>query len=72
MSSLAEEPETNRDLQQELTELEYFATQRKLTSDEQKRLHELHKIRDQIAEKNLQEASKKTSDMPVVSSDDSP
>ena len=64
--------DTPADLQAELSELEYFASQRQLDADESRRLAELRQISGRIAGSAVKDAARAVPGSPVVSGDDSP
>jgi hypothetical protein len=64
--------ETERDLQQELTELEYRASQGQLNADDAQRLKELQEQRGEIAGSVHDYAGHATDAGNTVSGDDSP
>lgn len=73
MSNSGQEPiETPRDQQEELTELEYFDSQRPLTPAEQQRLNELRQNAGSIVASAVQQVGHANPGSPVVSGDDSP
>jgi hypothetical protein len=64
--------ETERDLQKELTELEWFASQRELTPQEKSRLQILHQQRAPIKASAVEEITQTEGVIPAVDGDDSP
>lgn len=64
--------ETERDLQKELTELEWFASQRDLTPQEKNRLQTLRRERDLIKESAGEQITHTGGVIPAVDGDDSP
>ena len=64
--------ETKRDLQQEITELEWFASQRDLTQAEAQRLHELQGQSGAILNAAIEQVVVANDGNKVVDGDDSP
>ncbi len=60
------------DAADELTKLEYAASQRQLSTGEQQRLDQLHQNTSQIIDTQREKAKGTSADGTVVSSDDSP
>ncbi len=71
-ASTPDQQDTPGDLQEELTELEYFASQRQLEAAESRRLDELHRMSGQIANQAVRDAARVVPGSPAVSGDDSP